>query len=65
MVTIMIVAMIKGELVVKMLKLMVLMMRAMMMSLFNANQYSLTQEFIKVFNGIIPLIISLGVFEEG
>jgi transposase InsO family protein len=65
MVTIMIVAMIKGELVVKMLKLMVLMMRAMMISLFNANQYSLTQEFIKVFNGIIPLIISLGVFEEG
>jgi hypothetical protein len=65
MVTIMIVAMIKGELVVKMLKLMVLMMRAMMMSLFNANQYSLTQEFIKVFNGIILLIISMGVFEEG
>jgi hypothetical protein len=46
-------------------KLMVLMMRVMMMSLFNANQYSLTQEFIKVFNGIILLIISLGVFEEG
>jgi hypothetical protein len=44
---------------------MVLMMRAMMMSLFNANQYSLTQEFIKVFNGIILLIISMGVFEEG
>jgi transposase InsO family protein len=65
MVAIMIVAMIKGELVVKRLKLMVLMMRAMMMSLFNTNQYSLTQEFIKVFNGIIPLIISLGVFEEG
>jgi hypothetical protein len=41
------------------------MMRAMIMSQFNANQYSLTQEFIKTFNGIILLIISLGVFEEG
>jgi hypothetical protein len=41
------------------------MMRVMTMSLFNANLYFLTQEFIKAFNGIIPLIISLGVFEEG
>jgi hypothetical protein len=37
----------------------------MMLYQFNPNHRWLIQEFIKVFNGIILLTTSLGVFKEG
>jgi hypothetical protein len=40
-------------------------LKMMMVDQFNPNHKCLIQEFIEVFNGIIPLTTSLGVFEEG
>jgi hypothetical protein len=37
----------------------------MMMDLFNVNLKHHTQDYIKWFNGIIPLATYLGVFKEG
>ena len=56
----------QGEHKVKKLKKKHLKIKMMMMvNLFNLNTKCLIQEFIKVFNGIIPLTTSLGVFEKG
>jgi hypothetical protein len=66
MVTIKFMALIKGENKVGKLKKMLHKLKMMMMmDPFNLNHKCLIQEFIKTFNGIIPLTISLEVFKEG
>jgi hypothetical protein len=63
MVTIKFMALIKGENKVGKLKKMLHKLKMMMMDPFNLNHKCLIQEFIKAFNGIIPLTISLEVFK--
>ena len=66
MVTMKIMAWVKGEHKVKKLKEKHLKLKEMMMvNLFNHNAKCLIQECFKVYNGIIPLTIFLGLSEEG
>jgi hypothetical protein len=65
MVTIMDGAMIKGENKVVKLKKKLHKLMMMMMDPFNFNLKHHTQEYIKWFNGIIPLTTYLGVSKEG
>ena len=66
MATIMIMAWIKGEHKVKKLNKKLLKLKIMMLvNPFNLDTKFLIQECIKVYNGIIPLTISLGVSGEG
>jgi hypothetical protein len=55
----------QGENKVEKLKKMLHKLKIMCMDLFNLNHKFLIQEFIKAFNGIILLTISLEVFKEG
>jgi hypothetical protein len=65
MVTIMDGALIKGENKVMKLKEKLHKLNMMMMDPFNVNLKHHTQEYIKWFNGVIPLTTYLGVFKEG
>jgi hypothetical protein len=65
MVTIMDEALIKGENKVVKLKEKLHKLKMMMMDLYNVNLKHHTQEYIKWFNGIIPLTTYFGAFKEG
>jgi hypothetical protein len=65
MVTIMDEALIKAENKVVRPKKNLQKLKKMMMDQFNVNLKHHTQEYIKWFNGIIPLTTYLGAFKEG